>query len=79
MRLLPAGEHTRSMILCKVAKGEALKTTDNMDQLQGEAPLGYHSGLCLCLCLCICLCLILSVLQSTAWRLRTARSTSTSL
>ena len=43
MRLLPAGEHTRSMILCKVAKGEALKTTDNMDQLQGEAPLGYHS------------------------------------
>ena len=43
MRLLPAGEHTRSMILCKVAKGEVFKTKDNMDQLQGEAPLGYHS------------------------------------
>lgn len=43
MRALPAGEHTRSMILCKVAKGEVLRTKENMDQLQGEAPLGYHS------------------------------------
>lgn len=31
------------MILCKVAKGEVLQTKENMDQLQGEAPLGYHS------------------------------------
>ena len=43
MRRLPVGEHTRSMILCKVAKGEVLQTKENMDQLQGKAPLGYHS------------------------------------
>jgi hypothetical protein len=31
------------MILCKVAKGEVLQTRENMDGLQGSAPLGYHS------------------------------------
>eukprot|EP01043_Picozoa_sp_COSAG02_P069170 COSAG02_NODE_11750_length_1662_cov_1.015355_1_plen_460_part_10 len=40
---LALGEHTRIMILCKVAKGNSLQTQENMDSLQGAAPTGYHS------------------------------------
>lgn len=40
---LAAGEHERSMLLCKVACGTVLKTATNMDGLQGEAPAGYDS------------------------------------
>jgi hypothetical protein len=42
MQGLPPGVHSRKMILCKVAKGNVLKTSVNMDQLPG-APQGYHS------------------------------------
>eukprot|EP01043_Picozoa_sp_COSAG02_P052292 COSAG02_NODE_5610_length_4190_cov_4.748717_3_plen_539_part_00 len=43
MRALSRGEHTRTSLLCKVAKGTTLQTTKNMDGLQGAAPAGYHS------------------------------------
>ena len=43
MSPLPPGQHQHSMLLCKVCCGRALKTRDNMDQLQGVARPGYHS------------------------------------
>jgi hypothetical protein len=43
MRALSRGEHTRTSLLCKVAKGTTLQTAQNMDGLQGAAPAGYHS------------------------------------
>ena len=45
MRALPPGTHTRSMLLCKVAKGRVFRTEANMDTLQGRAPAGHHSVL----------------------------------
>eukprot|EP01048_Picozoa_sp_COSAG05_P014360 COSAG05_NODE_1620_length_4389_cov_56.700466_1_plen_1167_part_00 len=43
MSALPAGTHSRSMLLCKVLKGNVYRTTENMDKLTGAAPAGYHS------------------------------------
>ena len=43
MKNLRAGEHQRSMLLCKVAPGRILKTDQNMDGLAGAAPAGYDS------------------------------------
>lgn len=43
MNALPIGEHSRTMVLCKVAKGNAVRTKENMDKLDGSAPAGYHS------------------------------------
>lgn len=45
MRKLPVGSHTRSMLLCKVAKGRVYQTEQNMSDLPGNAPSGYHSVL----------------------------------
>ena len=42
MRALTPGQHTRSMILFKVAKGKVYVTHENMDDLNG-APPGFHS------------------------------------
>ena len=41
MSALLVGQHTRKMILCKLAKGKELQTSVNMDQLTG-APEGYQ-------------------------------------
>ena len=43
MQALGAGKHIRKMILCKVAPGNELKTSSNMDGLTGGAPEGYNS------------------------------------
>ena len=43
MRALEVGEHSRTMLLCKVAKGTVFQTHDNLDMLTGSAPTGYHS------------------------------------
>ena len=43
MQALQPGQHFRKMILCRVAKGNVLKTSENMDKLPGRAPEGYHS------------------------------------
>jgi hypothetical protein len=43
MSRLAKGEHTRKMLLCKVARGKVYKTEKNMDQLNGAAPPGYNS------------------------------------
>ena len=43
MSRLRKGEHTRKMLLCKVARGKVYKTEKNMDQLKGAAPPGYDS------------------------------------
>ena len=43
MRGLESGEHTRKMLLCKVARGKIFKTATNIDTLQGAAPEGYDS------------------------------------
>ncbi len=43
MRALRYGAHKRSMLLCKVARGRAFRTQENMDTLQGRAPEGYDS------------------------------------
>ena len=43
MKALPPGEHTRKMLLCKVALGKSCKTKVNMDTLQGAAPEGCDS------------------------------------
>eukprot|EP01043_Picozoa_sp_COSAG02_P005161 COSAG02_NODE_138_length_34440_cov_16.694368_24_plen_855_part_00 len=43
MQALPPGKHFRTMILCKVARGNVLETRENMDGLQGSAPEGYDS------------------------------------
>jgi hypothetical protein len=43
MQALRPGQHFRKMILCRVAKGNVLKTSENMDKLPGQAPEGYHS------------------------------------
>ena len=43
MRKLDPGEHSRKMLLCKVARGRVFKTEKNIDTLQGEAPEGYDS------------------------------------
>eukprot|EP01046_Picozoa_sp_COSAG06_P019160 COSAG06_NODE_1358_length_9722_cov_18.463473_1_plen_879_part_10 len=45
MRALGPGTHTRSMLLCKVAKGRVCRTEQNMDTLQGSAPEGFDSVL----------------------------------
>ena len=42
MRALGPGQHTRSMILFKVAKGRVHKTHENMEYLKGPPP-GFHS------------------------------------
>eukprot|EP01044_Picomonas_judraskeda_P009565 COSAG03_NODE_1170_length_4662_cov_33.560596_2_plen_715_part_01 len=42
MDALPDGEHTRSMILCKVAKGNMLETRKDLPDLK-HAPAGYDS------------------------------------
>ena len=42
MQALLPGHHMRKMILCKVARGNVLKTDINMDQLT-DAPEGHHS------------------------------------
>eukprot|EP01046_Picozoa_sp_COSAG06_P033025 COSAG06_NODE_3342_length_5481_cov_2.258826_1_plen_267_part_10 len=43
MSALGAGEHSRTMVLCKVAKGRVYQTRQNMSELSGSAPAGYHS------------------------------------
>jgi hypothetical protein len=45
MKSLPTGEHVRSMIMCKVAKGLVLSLTQNMPTLDRAklAAMGYHS------------------------------------
>ena len=43
MRRLPRGQHSRKMLLCKVARGKIHKTAANIDTLQGNAPDGYDS------------------------------------
>ena len=43
MHALPAGSHQRSMLLCKVAVGKAHETTQNMSDLPGKPPAGFHS------------------------------------
>ena len=42
MESVPVGQHRRTMILCKVARGKECKTEKNMDKLPG-APQGYDS------------------------------------
>lgn len=41
--LPPNSTHTKSMLLCKIAKGNCLQTSHNMSHLSGSAPLGFHS------------------------------------
>ena len=43
MKRLRPGEHTRKMLLCKVARGKIFKTVENMDSLKGAAPHGFDS------------------------------------
>eukprot|EP01047_Picozoa_sp_COSAG01_P053158 COSAG01_NODE_5667_length_4111_cov_6.282154_1_plen_288_part_00 len=43
MQAVAAGTHRRKMILCKVARGRELMTSENMDTLTGAAPPGYDS------------------------------------
>ena len=43
MSAISPGEHTRTMLLCKVVAGRTLTTKHNMDSLQGSAPSGYNS------------------------------------
>ncbi len=43
MQRLGRGEHTRKMLLCKVARGKIFKTAKNWDTLKGAAPKGYDS------------------------------------
>ena len=43
MDALAFGEHERTLLLCKVAKGKAKQTEVNMDHLSGAAPDGYQS------------------------------------
>ena len=40
---LSRGEHTRKMLLCKVAMGREFKTETDMATLKGAAPKGFHS------------------------------------
>ena len=42
MQALPPGTHSRSMLLCKVAKGKVFRTERNMDTLT-QPPDGFHS------------------------------------
>ena len=42
MESVPVGQHRRTMILCKVARGKECETEKNMDKLTG-APQGYDS------------------------------------
>ena len=44
MQALPPGTHSRSMLLCKVAKGKVFRTERNMDTLT-QPPDGFHSVL----------------------------------
>jgi serine/threonine protein kinase len=44
MSALQYGDHEKTMLLCKVAKGKVHQTKENMDQLQ-DAPPGFHSVL----------------------------------
>lgn len=41
--LLPNGTYTKSMLLCKIAKGRCLQTSKNMPHLSGCPPTGYDS------------------------------------
>ena len=43
MSALSQGEHTRTMLLCKVIKGVVFETKHNMSHLSGAAPSGYNS------------------------------------
>ena len=43
MSALSHGEHTRTMLLCKVIKGVVFETKHNMSHLSGAAPSGYNS------------------------------------
>jgi hypothetical protein len=43
MQRLGPGEHTRKMLLCKVARGKVFKTAENMATLKGAAPAGFDS------------------------------------
>jgi hypothetical protein len=45
MKALPLGPNSRSMLLCKVAKGKVHLTGTNMPDLGGVAPAGCHSVL----------------------------------
>ena len=42
MQALPPGTHSRSMLLCKVAKGKVFRSERNMDTLT-QPPDGFHS------------------------------------
>jgi len=44
MQALPPGTHSRSMLLCKVAKGKVFRSERNMDTLT-QPPDGFHSVL----------------------------------
>ena len=44
MQVLPPGTHSRSMLLCKVAKGKVFRSERNMDTLT-QPPDGFHSVL----------------------------------
>jgi hypothetical protein len=41
--LLSGATYTKSMLLCRIAKGNCLQTASNMDHLTGTAPEGFHS------------------------------------
>ena len=43
MRALAYGTHKRCMLLCKVARGKAYRTQENIDTLKGQAPEGFDS------------------------------------
>ena len=43
MQRVGRGEHTRKMLLCKVARGKIFKTAKNLDTLKGAAPEGFDS------------------------------------
>lgn len=43
MDALPIGDHVRTMLLCKVARGRIFQTSTNIDGLTGNAPDGYDS------------------------------------
>ena len=40
---LGPGEHTRKMLLCKVARGKVFKAVENMAMLKGATPAGFDS------------------------------------